>query len=278
MSTHAASLRPAPPAGYLIERERGALIVALPSAMAAVRAAVRSAGSLYEAAASAPAAQSFRGRGAAYRMPHDGGDWVVRHYCRGGAAARVLRDTYVRLGEPRPLRELRASVAARSRGVATPEVVAAVVYPASAFYRADLATRFVPDARDLADVTFDPGDGRAASDSSARDEGARVAAWRAAGLLLCSAFAAGVHHADLSLRNILVRVGADARSYEYAGQAWLLDLDRAVVRDDEVSDVARSRMLERLHRSRRKLEQEHARAVPAAALAAFAAVLDDADV
>jgi hypothetical protein len=117
------------PAGYEVERERGVEIVALPSVMGVVRDAIGEAGTLYAWAARS-GSRSFVGRGAVFAVATPAREWVVRHYRRGGAVARVLGDRYVRISEPRALRELRASVLARSRGVATPEVVAAVVYPA----------------------------------------------------------------------------------------------------------------------------------------------------
>ncbi|HUF50549.1 MAG TPA: lipopolysaccharide kinase InaA family protein, partial [Longimicrobiales bacterium] len=211
----------------------------------------------HAAAAAVPGAESFAGRGAAYRMRSADGDWLVRHYRRGGLVARVLDEEYLRVGVPRPLRELRASAAARSRGVATPQVVAAITYPAGPFYRADLATTFIEDGADLADITF-------GSEQDAVQDGVREAAWRAAGALLSTAFAAGVDHADLNLRNILVTAG---------GTAYLLDLDRAIVHEGSVSDVARNRMLERLHRSRRKLESIHGRPVGQTELRAFEGAL-----
>jgi hypothetical protein len=240
------------PAGYRIERERGALVVALPSVMQAVRTRIVEHGTLHAAAAATPGVQPLRGRGTAYRVRDEHGDWVVRHYQRGGAVARVLTDEYVRIAgaRPRPLRELHASAAARQRGVATPEVLAAVVYPAGPFYRADIATRFIADSAELAELAL----------GAAPDDAARAAAWRAAGLLLCSAFEAGVQHADLNLRNILV--SGD-------GRAWLLDLDRAVVRDAALGAAARRRMLERLHRSRCKLEAVYGRRSAPAELDAF---------
>ncbi|MGH7466001.1 MAG: lipopolysaccharide kinase InaA family protein, partial [Longimicrobiales bacterium] len=126
---------PAEAAGYAVERERGALVVALPSIMQDVLALLRQHGTLYAAAAARPDSQAFTGRGAAYRMAREGGDWLVRHYRRGGAAALVLRDEYLRLGEPRPLRELHASIRARALGVDTPEVFAAIAYLSGPLYR-----------------------------------------------------------------------------------------------------------------------------------------------
>lgn len=266
---------PAEDAGYEVERERGAVIVALPSVMAEVMASVRQHGTLYDAAAARPDAQAFTGRGAAYLMRLSGGDCVVRHYRRGGAVAHVLHDEYLRAGEPRPLRELHASIAARARGVATPEVVAAIVYLAGPLYRADLATRFVAGSRDLGSVLFgsaiETPKRRPATQLPAADEAVRIAAWHATGSLLRSAFAAGLEHADLNLRNILLS-GAAA-----APRALLLDLDRATVHEHAVGDAARESMLARLHRSRIKLENLAGKSCGAAELRAFDAALGGAD-
>jgi 3-deoxy-D-manno-octulosonic acid kinase len=247
------------PTGYAEERERGAQVVALPSVMSRVCSAVREGGTLYDWAASLQGARAFTGRGAAYAVETGAGTWVVRHYRRGGAVARLLGDRYARLGEARPLRELTASAAARSRGVPTPEVLAAVIYPAGAFYRADLATAYVPDSADLAETTLGP----------AREDGpGRLQAWWAAGSLLRTAFDAGIEHADLNLRNILITRTADGVG------ALLLDLDRAIVHPGPVSAATRAALLRRLHRSRRKLERALGRATPDAELAALDAALE----
>ena len=240
------------PAGYARQRERGAVIVALPAVLPEVVAAVQAAGTLYDWAAACPNAQPFTGRGAAYRVRLGAVDALVRHYHRGGFVARLARDSYVRAGEPRPLRELRVSVAVRAAGVPTPEVLAAVVHARGPLYRGDLATHFVADSSDLAALTWE---------SARWSEPLRAAAWHAAGMLLRRSFAAGVRHADLNLRNILV-----TREHGPV-HALLLDLDRA--RIAVVNDVARHAMLERFHRSRRKLETAFGVPVDAADLAAF---------
>ncbi|MGH7446921.1 MAG: lipopolysaccharide kinase InaA family protein, partial [Longimicrobiales bacterium] len=86
-----------------------------------------------------------------------------------------------------------------------------------------------------------------------------------------TAFAAGVEHADLNLRNILITGGARAP------RAMLLDLDRAVVHDHAVSNAARSAMLARLHRSRLKLERRAGQYATEAELAALVAGLGAAN-
>lgn len=247
------------PPGYVVEQVRGNRVIALVSELDSVHRALRSASSLYEWAAGHPSARSHLGRGAAYQVSTDGSDWLVRRYRRGGLVARLLSDRYAAVGAPRPLRELRASEAARGRGVPTPQVLAAAIYDAGPFYRADLVTSFVPDSRELAEVSF----------GAARIDGDRLAqAWHAAGTLLRLTFAAGIDHADLNLRNILLTRLDDA-----APQAWLLDLDRATAGNGPVGRRGRLRMLNRLHRSRRKLEAQSGLALAPAALESFAAGL-----
>jgi 3-deoxy-D-manno-octulosonic acid kinase len=240
---------------YETRREGNALVMALPWAMTMVQQAITLSGTLYGYAVAQPGVREFTGRGAAYGMTTAHGQWVVRHYRRGGRVARVLGDRYLRVGASRPLRELRASVAARSRGVPTPEVVAAITYSAGAFYRADLATRYVEDSADLADSVLGAGRGTAEE---------RIETWRAAGALLRLAFAAGVEHRDLNLRNILIQQ-CDGE----APAALLLDLDRAVVHGHRVSDEVRSRMMARFQRSRRKLESATGITATAAELSVF---------
>jgi 3-deoxy-D-manno-octulosonic acid kinase len=247
-------------AGHERRRERGAEIVALPSLVGAASDAVAAAGSLHAWAAGSPGGRTLRGRGAAWAVELGGVACVVRHYRRGGAVARLLDDRYLRIGRPRPLREMVASARARERGVRTPEVLATVTYAQGVFYRADIATRFVPDSMDLAAATLGP---------AHLPDGERLAAWTAAGALLRTAFEAGVLHRDLNLRNILVQ-RTDGELV-----AWLIDLDRADVGEHELSDLRRSWMLDRLHRSRHKLEAQMGRRADAGELAAFAALAGD---
>jgi hypothetical protein len=120
----------------------------------------------------------------------------------------------------------------------------------------------VPDSADLAESVL--GAGRL-------DAAGRTEAWHAAGRLLRDAFAAGIEHADLNLRNILVvRTAAGAR-------ALLLDLDRAAVRPRALERGTRDAMLRRLHRSRRKLEGALGRLTSDMELSAFEAGLNADD-
>ncbi|MFW6080038.1 MAG: lipopolysaccharide kinase InaA family protein, partial [Gemmatimonadota bacterium] len=175
------------------------------------------------------------GRGPVYRLPGDeGGDpLVIRHYWRGGAVAALLGDRYLRVSTPRPVRELWTSVAVRARGVATPKVAALGVYPDGVFYRADLVSVYVPDSVDLAEALFGP---------EALEGDDRFAAWRAAGRLVHDLHEAGVVHADLNVKNILLRRSAGSP------RAYVLDLDRCRVHG-RVSRRRRARVLRRFRRS-----------------------------
>ena len=166
--------------------------------------------------------------------------WAVRHYRRGGAAARLLGDRYWGVGRSRPERELEASLYARAHGVRTPAVVAGVVYRAGpsgvlGFYRADLVTELVPSARSLA--------------AALQADGDALAPLRRAGALVRALSEAGVRHPDLNAGNVVL---------DGKGDAWVLDLDRAA-RLARPSPAATHGMLRRLERSLRKGEHERGR-------------------
>jgi 3-deoxy-D-manno-octulosonic acid kinase len=216
-----------------------------------VEDALRRYGTLYSFARQ-HAQATLPGRTGAIVIDAPGGPWVVRHYARGGAVAAVLGDRYLRFGRRRPWRELWASAWARARGIETPAVAAAVVYPGGPFYRADLATAHVPAAADLADTSIGP---------QRRNEEERRLAWHAAGRMVRDAAAAGLVHADLNLRNILIAWPLGLP------RPYLLDLDRCrIVQRTAPHELAA--MIRRLERSARKFERQSGASL-AAELSAF---------
>ncbi len=179
--------------------------------------------------------------------------WACRRYRRGGAAAPVLGDRYLASGESRPLVELRASVAARARGVRTPAVIAGATYRAGPFYRADLVTELVPDAPSLADLMFCPG--------PATDTEALLGS---VGRLVRELGEARVFHRDLNAGNVVVPSGAEGE------HPWVLDLDRCRI----LPLGGRSHgdgMRRRLERSLAKLGERHRRPLTALEWAALRA-------
>lgn len=150
--------------------------------------------------------------------------------------ASLLGDRYIAYGK-RALHELRVSVAARTAGIATPEIIAAICYPAGIFSRYDIAVAFIEHSHDLAALLFD------------HDEVPDVQVIKAA-VLIHSMIERGLVHADLNLKNILVA----------PDRAYILDLDRCKLTDG-VSQTEANRMRRRLLRSLEKWQTKTGRFV-----------------
>jgi 3-deoxy-D-manno-octulosonic acid kinase len=187
-------------------------------------------------AASREGVREFPGRGRVFSVvaPVAGAEgrerWAVRHYRRGGAMAMHMEDRYLRVGRPRPFRELEASCLARARGIRTPAVVAGATYRDGPYYRCDLVTEVVPDVRTLADLLHEHDGTRGWLVSMAR-----------AGALVRRLAEAGVFHVDLNARNVLMADDPDE-------EPWVVDLDRARILG-RPSASAGDRMQVRLTRS-----------------------------
>lgn len=167
---------------------------------------------------------SATGRGEAYFIArHDGARWVLRHYRRGGILGHVNPDFYLYVGaaRSRPMRELRILAELSALDLPVPTPVAAMAIRHGLSYRADLITREIPRSRTLADRL----------ETSAMD----IQQWTELGRLIARFHRAGLWHADLNARNVLL--DNDARFH-------LIDLDRARWRRDGAwrqANVARLR-------------------------------------
>lgn len=180
-----------------------------------------------------------RGRGSAWFIATSSEDrrpehWVLRHYRRGGQAARLSVDRFVWAGEPRvrAFAEWRLLRVLHERGLPVPEPIAARYERGRFTYRCDLITRRIEAARPLSVLL------------EART--LTVAEWRTIGAVLARFHGAGVYHADLNAHNVLL----DER-----GRVSLIDFDRGRLR---APGAWRRANLARLHRSLGKL----ARALP----------------
>lgn len=257
-------------------------LVARPDAGPVLEAWLARHGTLIDAAASAPDARPLRGRGRVLSVPAPGSStvrWVVRHYHRGGAAARLLGDRYLRLGVPRPHREFGLLHSLRTLGVPAVEPVGAAVYPTGAVYRGDLVTVWVPDSEDLARVLFgaaqlDEVERGAAGAGTATAHPPRaippLEAMRSAGRLVRRLHERGVVHPDLNLKNILLVPG------EGGPRALAVDVDGARIRSS-AGGPARRRMLGRFERSLRKWEDRAGTPAPGGALEAFRAGYEEGE-
>lgn len=173
------------------------------------------------------------GRGAAYFLrASGGGEWVLRHSRRGGAAARVSDDHYLWQGiaRCRVFREWHLLAALTELGLPVPAPVAARVIKRGLTYRGDLITVRVPQAQPLADCL------------SRHALGASC--WQAIGTTLARFHRAGVYHHDLNARNILVGAG---------DSVTLIDFDKSKQR---APGRWREKNLARLRRSLDKIASQ----------------------
>ncbi len=158
-------------------------------------------------------------------------EFVLRHYLRGGLAARVNRDLYLWQGEgrSRAFAEWRLLARLTGMGLPVPRPAAARYRRRGIFYTADLLTVKAPGITPLSmRIAREPADD---------------AFWRGIGSGLRRFHDAGVYHADLNAYNVQVDVN-DA--------LFLLDFDRGAIRP---RGRWQQENLARLHRSLRKLKR-----------------------
>jgi len=167
------------------------------------------------------------GRGAAWFVPTEAGPGVLRHYRRGGMAARISRGTYLGQGSQRTrsFREFRLLQALRERGLPVPAPLAAAYWRFGTGYRAALLMRRLEGTTSMG--------GRL-------DEGSPIP-WGAVGSVVGRFHVAGACHADLNVDNVLM---------DTDDRCWLIDFDRGVLRKPALGWQCAN--LARLRRSLRK--------------------------
>lgn len=171
---------------------------------------------------------SAPGRGTTWFIDAPWGDCVLRTYRRGGMVARFNRNHYLYTGfeRSRPFREFHVLENMAADGLRVPAPQAALCQVNGPVYTAALITRRIapalPLTEHLADEDFD---------------------WQRLGAELRTFFNAGMEHADLNARNILI--------HEESRAAWVIDLDASSY-DPSHPGEGREQLL-RLKRSLEKL-------------------------
>jgi 3-deoxy-D-manno-octulosonic acid kinase len=157
------------------------------------------------------------------------GPAVLRHYLRGGFAARFTRNRHLwrGVGEIRSFDEFRLLRELLRRRLPVPRPIAAIYWREGLFYRAGILLERLQRVQTLAD--------RAATAGS-------DAPWKEAGQMIARIHRAGLDHADLNAHNLL---------FEDSGRGWVIDLDRSQLRIP--ATPWREANLVRLHRSLLKL-------------------------
>ena len=180
---------------------------------------------------------------------------LVRQFTHGGLL-RFL--TGRRFRDPnRPFVELALSIWLTERGIDTPPVAAARARKAPGYgHHLALATRRIEGARDFESMLVDVRGGRAQR-ASLRP------ALRAFGAMVARLHANGFVHADLTPKNVLVELRAEA-----GPRLWLIDLDRSRIESPLTAAVRRAN-LGRLWRFVDRREQRDGRALTRADVARF---------
>jgi 3-deoxy-D-manno-octulosonic acid kinase len=149
-----------------------------------------------------------RGRGTTWFIRVADSSFVLRHYRRGGLAAKISKDRYLWTGEPetRSFAEWFLTYHLHRAGLPVPTPIAACYRRRGLFYTADLITQRIENSESLA---------------------ARLlrgtlpfTQWIAVGRCLRRFHDAGVHHADLNAHNILLT----------PEQVYVIDFDRSSLR------------------------------------------------
>ena len=167
-----------------------------------------------------------RGRGEALFVRHGDAQWVLRHYRRGGQAAKVSGDRYLWLGakRTRSVAEWRLLEWLTHHDLPVPHPIAAWYRRRGLLYTADILIERIDPARSLTQALA--------------TGGVSEAEWHAIGACIRRFHSEGAYHADLNADNVLF--GAD-------NEVVLIDWDRG--RLLEPSPVWQQSNLDRLLRS-----------------------------
>lgn len=171
------------------------------------------------------------GRGNTVIVKDDRGDFVLRHFMRGGLIGRLVSDQYFWLGEEatRAFREWRLLSELVAMDLRVPRPAAARYTRKGLTYQADMLTVLIPDAMSLSE--------RIATGPCADDF------WQKLGGAIASFHKAGVFHADLNAYNIQM---------DRDDKLWLIDFDRGNLRKP---GPWQKKNLARLRRSLQKIKR-----------------------
>ncbi len=153
-------------------------------------------------------ADQAMGRGNTLILNTAYGPAVLRQYLRGGAAARFSRNRYFFWGYSRSRPVIEANLTARlsALGLPVPRIIGGTCHRRGLTCSGALLTHQIPGARPLAELM---------SDLASTDP-----IWAAIGKCIRRFHAAGIYHADLNARNILI---------DEQQKVWLIDFDRGRV-------------------------------------------------
>ncbi|WP_432455398.1 3-deoxy-D-manno-octulosonic acid kinase [Agarivorans sp. QJM3NY_29] len=147
-----------------------------------------------------------RGKTLFFRYLHR--EFVLRHYHRGGLVSKVSNDRYfyVSLKRSRVWREFVLLMQLQTLGLPAPTPIAGRIKRQGFSFQADLIIERIHGARDLAQLLS--------------EKRLPVSLWRQMGETIAAFHKAGVNHADLNLRNIMIDTN---------DKVWLIDFDNGAI-------------------------------------------------
>lgn len=165
--------------------------------------------------------QCMRGRGVITSLPLDGKGserMVIRHYEHGGIFRALTKDLFL-LGS-RPFQELVITEMVRKAGLPTTEILVAIkrwaFWP---FYRGDLVSKEIPNSVDFIQYLSQWRKG-----TNRKRLGERRELIRQAGRLVREMHEVGICHADLHLKNFIVKMEEEGKAVLH-----IIDFDRSRV-------------------------------------------------
>ena len=177
-----------------------------------------------------------QGRGETVFFNFDKAPLVLRHYHRGGLAAKISSDSYLWLGlkRTRAYRELAILLELSKSHLPVPKPFAARVIHSGCYYQADIITHVIADTETL---------------SQRLQEGAiGHTVWQTIGKTIATFHQKGVYHADLNANNIMLNKSSEV---------FIIDFDKARFQDPSNTSWQQQN-LQRLRRSLVKLSKNSA--------------------
>lgn len=171
-----------------------------------------------------------QGRGTTYFIEYQQQAWVLRHYKRGGLIGKLLDDQYLysTLHNTRVWQELQLLRHMLEKNLPVPTPIAGRVEVNVIYYRGDLITAKIPQARDLHQLLL--------------EKPLELQIWHEIGKTIGRFHQQQIFHHDLNIHNIML---------DDKQKVWLIDFDKCALRP---GDDWKKGNLQRLERS---LHKEH---------------------
>ncbi|MFC3123086.1 3-deoxy-D-manno-octulosonic acid kinase [Agaribacter flavus] len=168
------------------------------------------------------------GRGSVYFFPIDDTQVVLRHYRRGGLAAKISQDKFFGsdIKSSRVYQELKLLMYLQEQGLPVPHPIAGRVVQEHLFYTADIITQAIADTEEL--------------HMYLQYQALPSHKWQELGKIVKKMHSMGVCHDDLNVKNVLV---------DKHLSMYLIDFDKCYIRKGE------SWKTDNLSRFRRSLDK-----------------------